>query len=815
MKSIGYHKNFVFIFFLFLGNIAIGQNLIADPSFEEGDLNNTSTLDLLSQLDNWWTVHGTPDYHHEANTGSNLTQLNNCPLGNGDLDCGVPVEGSGVLGIYKPNDTGGGGEWAATQLVEPMVDGECYLISFYIQNKKDNPSFIAETSNWGVLFSSTGLPAFDPASVDYSNLATQYVSMDEMLDSNDWRYVEWTYTADYAYQFMYLGYMGYQSTATYNIWSTSGSIGYYAWVDVVTVMPIDSVEIEAMPDFELCEDSTAFLSASCNVNYKWEWEENGNTYTSTDSILQVNPSVTTTYYAYAGDMDACFKVDSVTVTAIDCSCLIPIETTYTVVDNTNCPLSETGNGSIAVDPSNGIAPYTFQWNDPLMQTSDSATALAGGTYQCIITDADNCTDTISAFVDEGNIPNMIFDVTDETCPNSGDGSINLSVQNGNAPYTYLWSNDSTTQDISELTSGYYAVTVTDNINCPFTDSAFVSFAPLAQYSFPVICEGSGVTDLNFMGVSNGTWSGTGITDPSLGLFDPSLAGVGVFTINFVSDIDCTDDFAMEVIVDALPNVNFTANVQNGCQPLDVLFSVADDGSGSTYIWNFGDGNVSSNPVNTQFTYVNYGIFDVSLSITDSNGCSNSLAYPEYINVYERPVADFNFTPEELDDVQSQVQFTSTSSDVTSNWFWTFGDGGTSYTENPVHEYSQPGYFQVSLTASSDIGCTDIATDYIKYKEVIYMYVPNAFTPNNDGRNDVFLVEARGEIDLFSLKIFDRWGGLVFETTDINEPWVGNKMGGDYYLNTEVFNYILEYEAWGPQLEEPVGETIRGTIMLMK
>ena len=96
-----------------------------------------------------------------------------------------------------------------------------------------------------------------------------------------------------------------------------------------------------------------------------------------------------------------------------------------------------------------------------------------------------------------------------------------------------------------------------------------------------------------------------------------------------------------------------------------------------------------------------------------------------------------------------------------------------------------------------------------------MYVPNAFTPNNDGRNDVFFVEARGQIDLFSLKIFDRWGGLVFETTDINEPWVGNKMGGDYYLNTEVFNYILEYEAWGPQLEEPIGETIHGTIMLMK
>jgi gliding motility-associated-like protein len=808
-------RKLLVLILIFVSTISNSQNLIADPSFEEGDLTNISTLDYLSQLDNWWTVHGSPDYHHETNTGSNLTQLNNCPLGQGQLDCGVPVEGSGVLGIYKPNDTGGGGEWAATQLVEPMVNGECYLISFYIQNKKDNPDFIAETSNWGVLFSSTGLPAFDPATVDYSNLATQYVSMDEMLDSNDWRYVEWTYTADYAYEFMYLGYMGYQSTATYNIWSTSSSIGYYAWVDVVTVMPIDSVEIEAMPDFELCEDSTAFLSATCNVNYKWEWEENGTTFTSTDSILQVNPSVTTTYYAYAGDMDACFKVDSVTVTTIDCSCLIPIETSVSVSNNTNCPISQPGNGWIAVEPSNGIEPYFFEWNDPFGQTADTAFGLAGGNYICIITDSDDCQDTVYATVTEANIPTFVFDVTPESCFNSMDGAIDLTVQNGFAPYTYVWSNDSTTEDISGLGSDTYTVSIIDNINCPYTDSVFVDFAPLTEYSYPIICEGSGVTDLNFMSVSNGTWSGPGIVDPALGLFDPAISGIGAFDVNFVSDVDCTDDFVMEVIVDALPNVNFIANVQSGCQPLEVIFSVADDGSSSTYLWNFGDGNVSSNPVNTQFTYVNYGTFDVSLTVTDSNGCVNSLTHPEHINVYERPVADFNFSPEELDDVQSQVQFISTSSEVTSDWFWTFGDGGTSYIENPSHEYSQPGYFQVSLTASSDIGCTDIATNYIKYKEVIYMYVPNAFTPNNDGRNDVFLVEARGEIDLFSLKIYDRWGELVFSTTDINEPWVGNKMGGDYYLTTEVFNYILEYEAWGPQLEEPVGKTIHGTIMLMK
>jgi hypothetical protein len=80
---------------------------------------------------------------------------------------------------------------------------------------------------------------------------------------------------------------------------------------------------------------------------------------------------------------------------------------------------------------------------------------------------------------------------------------------------------------------------------------------------------------------------------------------------------------------------------------------------------------------------------------------------------------------------------------------------------------------------------------------------------------VFQVEARGEINLFSMKIFDRWGELVFSTTDINEPWVGNAFNGEYYLTTAVFSYVIEYEAWGPALEEPIGEKFTGSIMLMK
>jgi gliding motility-associated-like protein len=634
-----------------------------------------------------------------------------------------------------------------------------------------------------------------------------------MLDSNDWRYVQWTYTANYDYEYIYVGYMGNPSTATINAWSNGGGVVYYIWMEDVRVIPVDSVEIVAMDDFELCEDSVAYLSATSNVEYQWAWD-NGNNISS-DQILEVSPLVTTTYYAFAGNYFDCVKMDSVTVTVIDCSCMIPIDIAYEVVNNTNCPLSQIGNGYAVVTPTNGIEPYFYQWNDPAMQQNDTASFLSGGIYTCVVTDSDSCTASVTITVSEGLIPDLNFNVSNESCVGSADGAIDLTVINGNAPYTYLWSNDSTTQDISGLSVGWYSVTVGDNLNCPFVDSAWVDYALPLEYQYPLICEGSPIVDLNFMGATNGTWVGPGIVDPIAGLFDPVASGVGQFDIQFVSNVSCSQDFSMLVVVDPLPNVNFTANAQAGCQPLDVSFSVENAGLGATYIWNFGDGNVSSQGPNVPFTYINYGLFDVALSIIDSNGCSDSKTIDQYIHVYETPVADFNFTPKQLDDVQSTAQFFSTSSAIATNWIWTFGDGSTSFEENPIHNYDGPGYYQVNLTASTTIGCSDIATNFIKYKDVIFMYVPTAFTPNNDGRNDVFQVEARGEINIFSLKIFDRWGELVFSTTDINEPWVGNMMNGDYYLTTAVFSFVLEYEAWGPQLEEPIGETITGTITLMK
>jgi gliding motility-associated-like protein len=94
-------------------------------------------------------------------------------------------------------------------------------------------------------------------------------------------------------------------------------------------------------------------------------------------------------------------------------------------------------------------------------------------------------------------------------------------------------------------------------------------------------------------------------------------------------------------------------------------------------------------------------------------------------------------------------------------------------QNPTFSYTEPVCYQAVLTVSNVHGCTDVATEEICIQPEVTIYVPNAFTPNGDGLNDVFLPKGSGlDWNTFSMMIFDRWGNLIYETTDINKGWRG-------------------------------------------
>ncbi len=148
----------------------------------------------------------------------------------------------------------------------------------------------------------------------------------------------------------------------------------------------------------------------------------------------------------------------------------------------------------------------------------------------------------------------------------------------------------------------------------------------------------------------------------------------------------------------------------------------------------------------------------------------------------KPSANFNFTVNERD-----ILLTNLSQDY-DNLTWSFGDGQLSTTSEPNHSYSSEGEYIVTLTAINNNGCKDSLSKTVEITDELIFFLPNAFSPNNDGNNDFLKVHGRG-FENFSLKIFNRWGQVVHKSEDPLSSWDGSFNGQD--LNSEVYTYYIE------------------------
>ncbi len=137
------------------------------------------------------------------------------------------------------------------------------------------------------------------------------------------------------------------------------------------------------------------------------------------------------------------------------------------------------DGSVDLTVSGGTAPFTYAWDNG--ETTEDISALAAGTYNVTITDANGCTATASAVVGEPTLLAGSAVATDALCNGAADGTVDLTVSGGTAPFTYAWSNGETTEDISTLAAGTYNVTITDANGCTATASATVNEPILAGW----------------------------------------------------------------------------------------------------------------------------------------------------------------------------------------------------------------------------------------------------------------------------------------------------------------------------------------------
>ncbi|HWY97860.1 MAG TPA: gliding motility-associated C-terminal domain-containing protein, partial [Bacteroidia bacterium] len=185
---------------------------------------------------------------------------------------------------------------------------------------------------------------------------------------------------------------------------------------------------------------------------------------------------------------------------------------------------------------------------------------------------------------------------------------------------------------------------------------------------------------------------------------------------------------------------------------------------------------------------------VGLSVISSSGCKASQTSSGLITVYSHPQADFTYSPNAITEMDPLVQFTDLSKDAygINAWYWTFGDSYNSSLQNPIHSYGDTGRFCTTLKVTNTHGCTDTITECLDIQPIFTIYIPNAFTPNANGLNDVFTAKGVGIKD-FEMWIFDRWGQQLYYTNNIYTGWDGKVQRGasGQIVQEDTYVYLIE------------------------
>lgn len=447
-----------------------------------------------------------------------------------------------------------------------------------------------------------------------------------------------------------------------------------------------------------------------------------------------------------------------------------------------------GNGSLTVTATGPTALEYSIDNGTSFQTSNIFNSLAAGTYQVVVRDTNGCRDNINVTIGEPAALSITAG-NDLTICQGQNATITAAGSGGTAPYTISWSHGlplGNSHTVIPGTTTTYNISLTDANGCgPVTESVIVTVHPplsVTALSDQSICPGAAATISATGSGGNGgpytyTWTNNINATTLTGAVQSVSPNVSTTYTVTVSDGCTTPNATDQVTITllSLPFTSFTADTLSGCSPVMVNFSHA--AAGANCSWNFGDGT-TSNDCTPQHVFSEPGCYNISLTVTDANGCTSDTSVNNMICVFAIPVAGFTFGPVDADIFHPEVYFTNLTTGG-SQYTWNFEGGGSSHEINPVYTFptDSGGHYQVCLNTISNHGCIDSACHVVNIGDQFLLYVPNTFTPDGDGLNDIFLPVLQGEAPLtYELYIFNRWGELIFLSTDKLKGWDGTHKG---------------------------------------
>ena len=555
------------------------------------------------------------------------------------------------------------------------------------------------------------------------------------------------------------------TTVTYTVTDGSGNVETCSFDVLITDDELPA--ISCLADIATCDPVVTFATPSATDNC------------GVTSITQVAGLVSGSIFP-VGTTIVTFEVVDIHGNVNSCSfdvVIHPLPVGNTVASDISC--NAAGDGVVDLTVSSGTPPFTYLWSNG--ETTEDLSGLESGTYSVVITDVNGCTGSTSATILEPQSL-LVSGLDSQVLCNGGtDGSINLSVSGGIAPYTVAWSNGETTEDIAGLEAGTYSAIITDFNGCTANYATTITEPDALNVTYmsnPATCEasnGSVVTEVTggtapyFYNWSNGT-SSANLNSASAGNYELVVTDANGCTYTLDLEVESVSNLIAQVYTE-----DVTCNGRNNGSAIVVV----DSGNGP-YVYEWSHGPTTAGV--TGLAQAAYGV-----TVTDAFGCSITLQ----VDIYEPDALVVELTSPDLGNGFNVTPYGGSNGSVSADAYggtepysYVWSNGSTN--ENIGNLTS--GEYSVTVTDAN--GC--VAYSSITLIQPMVLEMPNGYSPNNDGLNDYFVVRGLEAYPSNELKVFNRWGNIVYQMNNYDNSWNGFNNKGESLPDATYF-VILEVQ----------------------
>ncbi len=570
------------------------------------------------------------------------------------------------------------------------------------------------------------------------------------------------------------------------------------------VLQNNSVNISiTVSNSTICAGQSTELTASGGSNYTWI-----NTATlsaSTGAIVTATPTLSTTY-TVQDNTAGCINTADITIQVNNIPFTNP---------SYNNPLCEGDQLTLFSNTTSGTASWTGPngFSSSLMSPSISNIAQSqAGTYTLTLTE-NNCsaTFTLPVSIDTPTIPTI--NAAGPFCSGDAPIDLNASAEPGTWTGPGITNTNTGMFDPSIANIGNNNIVFQSNNYCTAPANAILVINSNGDASISPtgnLCETTPPFALQTV-TAGGIWSGNGVSN--LGIVSPGILGPGNYQATYTLTGGCGATETLNFIVHPTPQPTMSVSESAVCIPAEVELNATNALDNWQCEW-WVDGVLIGTDCNNQsFSVEETNCQDVQLLVTDGMGCSGSSTEINMFCGQWPPVAAFAVDPEQPFATDDQVNYIDLSTGSTQiEWEiegLVFNTPGVAYPINGTE-----GTLQSCLTAINSIGCENKVCRIINIMDDYGVYVPTAFTPNEDGFNDGFgpvLYNLKGDDLNYSFSIFSRDGERVFHSANPKQKWHGNKDGGDIYVLQDSYVWVLELNMPGEEEQK----VFRGDVKILR